>query len=147
MDEKDLEIIKLNKRIKALEEKIIDSDMISQTSPPPDNETPASSPISYLWSQSTIQCPVRDYQNPNWKAPTAEAKQQIQGDPNSWGLKVIDAIPEDNLVGSITRTVSPIQKPLSSRNSECGRIDNSDNISIGSGRSIGSHSVASTYNM
>lgn len=144
MDEKDLEIIKLAKRIKTLEEKIIDSDMISQTSPPPDNESPASSPISYLWSQSTIQCPVRDYQNPNWKTP-ADAKQLT--DPNAWGLKVVDTMVEENLVGSITRTVSPIQKPLSSRNSECGRLDNSDNISIGSGRSIGSHSVASTYNM
>ncbi|EAA12778.5 AGAP007888-PA [Anopheles gambiae str. PEST] len=46
------------------------------SSPSPRVETPdvedrpASSPISYLWNQSTIQRPVRDYQNPNWRPPT-----------------------------------------------------------------------------
>lgn len=144
-----MEIIKLNNQIKCLEGRINDCDFISQTSPPPpllretpctENESPASSPISYLWSQSTIQCPARDYQNPKWNNTTTSK----DVDPHSWGLKVIDAIVDDNINGSITRTVSPIQKP---RNNELDRNDNSDVLSITSDRSIGSHSIASTYNV
>lgn len=150
LDDKDLEIMKLIKRMKHLEEKINNSDTISQTSPPPtlttpipDVESPASSPISYLWSQSTIQCPARDYQNPNWKRN--EHVNSPNCDSTAWcGVKVMA---EEQLNGSITRTVSPIQKPTSSKNSECGRVDNSDTISVGSCRSVGSHSVASTYNI
>ncbi|XP_050086687.1 uncharacterized protein LOC126571869 isoform X2 [Anopheles aquasalis] len=74
MEEKSQEAERLRQRIEELEEQMNKYPAV-MLSPPPANrnaspdQPDACSPISYLWKQSTIQRPVRDYQNPNWKPP------------------------------------------------------------------------------
>lgn len=100
-------------------------------------ESPASSPISYLWNQSTIQAPTRDYQNPNWSQSPR---------------------PRDNMIDRIVvehqTTVSPIQRPQTpsynkANNGEAdGKENNNDQYEDNSSvHSYGTHSVASTHSM
>uniref|UniRef100_A0A182UHL6 EF-hand domain-containing protein n=1 Tax=Anopheles melas TaxID=34690 RepID=A0A182UHL6_9DIPT len=75
LEERTSEVEKLRRRIQEMEQMHkYPSEMLLSPSPrvetPDVEERPASSPISYLWNQSTIQRPVRDYQNPNWRPPT-----------------------------------------------------------------------------
>lgn len=104
---------------------------IDQTSPP---ESPASSPINYLWSQSTIQAPARDYQNPNWqKQKKQEEKKEL--------LEMALDVEEAPIV------VSPIQKPKPGslvKLENGGGVENCDRESVAS--SNDRHSTA-TYNV
>nr|XP_040234685.2 uncharacterized protein LOC120956927 isoform X2 [Anopheles coluzzii] len=75
LEERTSEVEKLRRRIQEMEQMHkYPSEMLLSPSPrvetPDVEDRPASSPISYLWNQSTIQRPVRDYQNPNWRPPT-----------------------------------------------------------------------------
>lgn len=100
-------------------------------------ESPASSPISYLWNQSTIQAPTRDYQNPNWSQSQRLRDNMI-----------------DKIVVEDRATISPIQRPQTPSsnktiNYETDVKDNNndqyeDNSSV---HSYGTHSVASTHSM
>ncbi|ETN60186.1 blastoderm specific protein 25d [Anopheles darlingi] len=80
MEEKSQEAERLRQKIEELEEQMnkypamILSPAVNRNASP--DQTDACSPISYLWKQSTIQRPVRDYQNPNWK-PTPPAAAQV----------------------------------------------------------------------
>uniref|UniRef100_A0A182F4N4 Uncharacterized protein n=1 Tax=Anopheles albimanus TaxID=7167 RepID=A0A182F4N4_ANOAL len=79
MEEKSQEAERLRQRVEELEEQMNKYPAVMLSPPANRNASPdqpdACSPISYLWKQSTIQRPVRDYQNPNWK-PTQPATVQ-----------------------------------------------------------------------
>ena len=112
-----------------------------------DSESVASSPISYLWNQSTIQVPTRDYQNPNWNRtnPTKEETNSVPAD---------DETANQNLISPIRRPHTPSTsaattlKNTIAENSE-NIIDNTTEIldDVLSLRSFGTHSVASTHSM
>lgn len=117
---------------------------IDQTSPP--QSPAASSPINYLWSQSTIQAPARDYQNPNWQKPQQHQQQKVvmeQKESSVFANELDMALD----VEEAPIVVSPIQKPkpgsLRSGGSDNG-LDNCDKVSVAS--SIDRHSTA-TYNV
>lgn len=132
LEEKSSEITKLQGKLKKLQIKMTENELIINTTPPPRVTTPdlnssASSPISYLFSQSTIHQPARDYQNPNWNKKEYYAEQQQQ----------ISGYSENRDFDNSFRT---IRKPLSPSNN-----DNIDNVSVVSNKS--GHSVASTYSI
>lgn len=132
LEEKSTEITKLQEKLKYLQIKMTESELIINTTPPPRVTTPdlnssASSPISYLFSQSTIHQPARDYQNPNWSKKEYYADQQQQ----------IGGYSENRDFDNSFRT---IRKPLSPSNN-----DNTDNVSVVSNKS--GHSIASTYSI
>ncbi|EDS42568.1 blastoderm specific protein 25d [Culex quinquefasciatus] len=168
LEEKSHEVDKFRCRILELEQLVkYPSEAMLATPPrietPEMEESPASSPISYLWNQSTIQAPAttttRDYQNPNWCQPlkvstgTTTPTQQQCDDPAKDQLTVQEEEP------GFSRTISPIQKPASSvtgANSttdvtSCGGDagqdvgDCSDVCSVKSARST--HSLASTHSI
>lgn len=168
LEEKSHEVDKFRCRILELEQLVkYPSEAMLATPPrietPEMEESPASSPISYLWNQSTIQAPAttttRDYQNPNWCQPlkvstgTTTPTQQQSDDPAKDQLTVQEEEP------GFSRTISPIQKPASSvtgANSttdvtSCGGDagqdvgDCSDVCSVKSARST--HSLASTHSI
>lgn len=126
LDEKAKEISDLQKKIKELHVRIGE-----RFTPPPhhtDVDSPASSPINYLWQQSTIQAPARDYQNPNWNARTHPVPCSSSAD----GLE--------------RKTISPIQRPVTpgSRNADHHKENVSDASSV---HSFTTHSIASTHSV
>lgn len=134
LDEKSGEVAELQAKVNALQQRLGEqtTNGISRSS---DIESSASSPISYLWHQSTIQAPTRDYQNPNWARSRAE---------NSAADKIVV---EERL------TISPIQRPQTPSSAKTVNLDatlpadqlNDDDSS--SVRSFGTHSIASTHSM
>lgn len=109
-----------------------------------DSESVASSPISYLWHQSTIQVPTRDYQNPNWNRTNStkdESNDVADGD-------------EAPLIAPIQRPQTPSTSAATTlkntfvENNE-NAIDNTTEIldDCLSLRSFGTHSIASTHSM
>lgn len=142
-EEKTQEIEQLQHKIKELEERLSNvaaiSDHTALQLKTPDAESVASSPISYLWHQSTIQAPTRDYQNPNWNRTNA----QVGGDDQSIGYNQ-----------SNQNTISPIQRPhtpstMKNTNVENSNVpvDNNTEDDMSSVKSFGTHSVASTHSM
>lgn len=134
LDQKSNEVNDLQSKLKRLQHRVIDSAASeSQASVrTADGDSPASSPISYLWHQSTIQQPARDYHNPNYNAkPYVDAN-----------LNITDTFSE----GEVARkAISPIQRPSSPYNNTGQRPrDGSDASSV---RSFGTHSVASTHSV
>lgn len=134
LDQKSNEVNDLQSKLKRLQHRVIDSAASeSQASVrTADGDSPASSPISYLWHQSTIQQPARDYHNPNYNAkPCVDAN-----------LNITDTFSE----GEVARkAISPIQRPSSPYNNAGQRPkDGSDASSV---RSFGTHSVASTHSV
>ncbi|XP_053661600.1 blastoderm-specific protein 25D [Anopheles marshallii] len=141
LEERTAEVDKLRRRIQDMEQmhKYPSEMLLSSPSPrvdtPEVEDRPASSPISYLWNQSTIQRPVRDYQNPNWRppavihaisecAPEADGKGSVadmaavlSSDPaiekgGNECIGVSSTAEIDGLDGSnFARVISPIQKP------------------------------------
>lgn len=112
-----------------------------------DSESVASSPISYLWNQSTIQVPTRDYQNPNWNRANP-AKEETNPVP------VDDETANQNLISPIRRPHTPSTSAATTLKNTI--VENSDNIidntteildDVLSLRSFGTHSVASTHSM
>lgn len=134
----------------------------------PEIDSPASSPISYLWNQSTIQAPAtRDYQNPNWcqslktsavvcdvtRIKASDESDKLGASISPLPSKVVDdvVVHEDS---GFNRTISPIQKPLNAASNtdvtSCegdhqDMADSSDACSVKSARS--SHSLASTHSI
>lgn len=147
-EQKSEEIEQLQNRIKELEERVSGNggggeQLNTVQMKTSDAESVASSPISYLWHQSTIQAPTRDYHNPNWNRNTkSESNDKI----------VIDEMPRN--------TISPIQRPQTPSTSGATTTvkntafdntqgDNNTEIldDVSSIRSFGTHSVASTHSM
>uniref|UniRef100_A0A182JW17 EF-hand domain-containing protein n=1 Tax=Anopheles christyi TaxID=43041 RepID=A0A182JW17_9DIPT len=137
LEDRTSEVEKLRRRLQEMEQMHkYPSEMLLSPSPrvetPEVEDRPASSPISYLWNQSTIQRPVRDYQNPNWRPPTvtnpvtevvlAEEKCSIATVTALHAEVVSEKERSELLMGSSTevddiaassfdRIISPIQKP------------------------------------
>uniref|UniRef100_A0A182QM03 Blastoderm-specific protein 25D n=1 Tax=Anopheles farauti TaxID=69004 RepID=A0A182QM03_9DIPT len=137
LEERTAEVEKLRHRIQEMEQMHkYPSEMLLSPSPrvetPEVEDRPASSPISYLWNQSTIQRPVRDYQNPNWRpsAPTnarSESSSLVEDSCSSIAVVALESEPriekEDGgilasggsssevVLTSFDRVISPIQKP------------------------------------
>uniref|UniRef100_A0A182W9T7 EF-hand domain-containing protein n=1 Tax=Anopheles minimus TaxID=112268 RepID=A0A182W9T7_9DIPT len=139
LEERTAEVDKLRRRIQDMEQMHkYPSEMLLSPSPrvetPEVEDRPASSPISYLWNQSTIQRPVRDYQNPNWRpsavvhaisecAPATDDKcttvavmaEVLNSDPaieNGGSERMGSSTEVDDLAASsFDRVISPIQKP------------------------------------
>lgn len=123
--EKSKEIAELQKKVKELRQRVGES-----FTPPPHNaesDSPASSPINYLWQQSTIQAPARDYHNPNWNA---KPNHPIQ---SSYSVEGIER-----------KTISPIQRPSTpgSKNNEKENVSDASSV-----HSFTTHSIASTHSM
>lgn len=125
LDEKSKEISDLQNKVKELHQRIGEN----FTPPPPntDMDSPASSPINYLWQQSTIQAPARDYQNPNWNSKSTHSIQCTY--PTEEAER---------------KTISPIQRPLTPGNKNNEKENVSDASSV---RSFTTHSIASTHSM
>ncbi|XP_049282383.1 blastoderm-specific protein 25D isoform X2 [Anopheles funestus] len=138
LEERTAEVDKLRRRIQDMEQMHkYPSEMLLSPSPrvetPEVEDRPASSPISYLWNQSTIQRPVRDYQNPNWRPPAVihAVSECATAVDDKCSVEVMSAVLTSDLaiekdgsecVGSSTevddivatnfdRIISPIQKP------------------------------------
>lgn len=94
-----------------------------------ENDSPASSPISYLWQQSTIQAPImRDYQNPKWGANSTTKSEHEQENEDEML----------NNIAPIQRPITPTKEP-SVLSNEINREE--DAVSI---KSQGNNSIAST---
>ncbi len=124
LDEKSKEISELQKKVRELHQRIGES-----FTPPPqhaDTDSPASSPINYLWQQSTIQAPARDYQNPNWNSKSIQCSYSADETER--------------------KTISPIQRPLTpgNRNGDNQKDNVSDASSV---HSFTTHSIASTHSV
>ncbi|KFB39747.1 AGAP007888-PA-like protein [Anopheles sinensis] len=133
LEEKTHEVEKLLRRIREMEQMTkYPSEMLLSPSPhmetPEVEDRPASSPISYLWNQSTIQRPVRDYQNPNWRPPPTKASEintveECEKFPKSTaasetardtdGGESDVSVSSDGGEANFVRIISPIQKPAS----------------------------------
>ncbi|XP_058453361.1 blastoderm-specific protein 25D isoform X2 [Malaya genurostris] len=167
LEEKSHEVDKLRNRIAEFEQLTKYSSETMLATPPrvdtPEIDSPASSPISYLMKQSTIQAPARDYQNPNWCQPLSNGGpvDSINGpnasrSPTSHSIAAVEvdeqAIDEDS---GFNRTISPIHKPIIAASSatdvtSCGGDhrdmgDCPDVCSVKSARST--HSLASTHSI
>lgn len=144
LDKKASEILALQEKVKRLQHRIVDSNANgSQASRTPENlDSAASSPISYLWHQSTIQAPARDYQNPNWNGAHINVQQSVQ-------LSVVE-IETGTETSTFSKAISPIQRPASPfTNSQKQAKDTTDkhDSDASSIKSFGTHSVASTHSM
>lgn len=126
LEEKALEIGSLQTEITALKRQLGRS-IESRVS---DMDSPASSPISYLWHQSTIQAPARDYHNPNWNCT-------INGDDLVSNADRNGIVRSDN---GGDQQIGPIQRPTSPTKSN-------KSSTLGDDSSVKSHSVASTHSM
>ncbi|XP_053957328.1 blastoderm-specific protein 25D isoform X1 [Anastrepha ludens] len=96
----------------------------------PDKQSPASSPISYLWHQSTIQEPVKNY---NTTFPESPSRHPNRNNLTTSETTIFSTTPVD--------TIAPIQKPVGSKQSES---ETDDVSSTASGKSSEGHSPAST---
>ncbi|XP_055539809.1 blastoderm-specific protein 25D isoform X2 [Wyeomyia smithii] len=163
LEEKSHEVEKLRNRIAEFEQLTKYSSDVMLATPPrvdtPEMDSPASSPISYLMKQGTIQAPTRDYQNPNWPLKTV-----LAGNPadaiNGGPLRNENGDEENLLVAGtddsgFNRTISPIQKPIAAGSDvvSCGGGDHQADLaescdgsgSEKSGQSM--HSLASTHSI
>ncbi|XP_052864474.1 uncharacterized protein LOC128271079 [Anopheles cruzii] len=121
LEEKTHEAEKLRQRVLEMEQMAnqCPSEMLrspsTRTDSPEAEDRPASSPISYLWNQSTIQRPVRDYQNPNWKqhhhtaATTSSSVVMVEEQCVSMPSACADELSRP--VVPFDRIISPLQKP------------------------------------
>lgn len=143
------EIDQLQAKIKDLEERLCYPATGEQTQriKTSDSESVASSPISYLWNQSTIQVPTRDYQNPNWNRTN-----KTNDDNNP--MPADDDDTTQNLIAPIRRPQTPSTSAATTLKNSV--IENSENIidntteildDVLSLRSFGTHSIASTHSM
>lgn len=149
LEQKSLEIDELQIKLKRLQHRVLETSECQTTAAAVPSsshsvrafdggvESPASSPISYLWQQSTIQEPARDYHNPAYNSQQSQQQQQ-QNECENLNVETI-----------VEKPISPIQRPASPASSHHQqqqnlRRDNSDTSSV---RSFGTHSVASTHSM
>lgn len=129
LDEKSKEISDLQLKVKELHQRFGES----FTPPPSHNaemDSPASSPINYLWQQSTIQAPARDYHNPNWNTKSTHH-------PNQCSYSAAE---------NERKTISPIQRPVTPANKS--NDNQRENVSDASSvHSFTTHSIASTHSV
>lgn len=113
-----------------------------------DMESPASSPISYLWHQSTIQSPITKYKKNNViKAPTIQQRSRLNKLSTS-ETTVFSTTQSNSIVldvGEESKNISPIQKPNTPKGDSTK--DCEDSSSTASGKSFESQSVASTHSI
>lgn len=148
-EEKTKEVEQLHGKIRELESRVVPAELTNvmhgiKTS---DAESVASSPISYLWNQSTIQAPnPRDYQNPNWNRM------------NAIGTTLVNV---DEMVTNGQMTTGPIQCPQTPSTSAHTTLQNTvlENATIAidttteilddlsSVHSFDTHSIASTHSV
>ncbi|XP_053694639.1 blastoderm-specific protein 25D [Sabethes cyaneus] len=165
IEEKSHEVDRLRNRIVEFEQLTKYSSEAMLATPPrvetPEIDSPASSPISYLMKQGTIQAPTRDYQNPNWPLKSvnqnnpADIIGEVRRNPSHCeGDDDDQLLATSNEDSGFNRTISPIQKPTASVSdvASCGAIDHqadlvdsSDTGSVKSARSM--HSLASTHSI
>uniref|UniRef100_A0A182TAH3 Uncharacterized protein n=1 Tax=Anopheles maculatus TaxID=74869 RepID=A0A182TAH3_9DIPT len=153
LEERTSEVEKLRRRIQDMEQMHkYPSEMLLSPSPrvetPEVEDRPASSPISYLWNQSTIQRPVRDYQNPNWRPPVAvhpvtETNEPVEDKCSTAVMATVvvnPSIPHDGeeLTGAsaaeadelgasrFDRVISPIQKPTNGESCDAKEIEDAN---------------------
>ncbi|XP_054082888.1 blastoderm-specific protein 25D isoform X2 [Zeugodacus cucurbitae] len=100
----------------------------------PDKQSPASSPISYLWHQSTIQEPAKNYNTAFPPSPESPTRQANRNNLTTSETTIFSTTPVD--------TIAPIQKPPGSKQSES---ETDEVSSTASGKSSESHSPASTH--
>ncbi|XP_036222662.2 ninein homolog isoform X1 [Bactrocera oleae] len=100
----------------------------------PDKQSPASSPISYLWHQSTIQEPAKNYNTVFPPSPESPTRQANRNNLTTSETTIFSTTPVD--------TIAPIQKPPGSKQSES---ETDEVSSTASGKSSESHSPASTH--
>ncbi|XP_031631697.1 blastoderm-specific protein 25D isoform X2 [Contarinia nasturtii] len=152
------EIDQLQAKIKELEERLCypnagqhdqhtNSQQRIKTS---DSESVASSPISYLWNQSTIQVPTRDYQNPNWNRTNSN---KTNDDTVATVAPIDDDTVQNTIISPICRPHTPSAATTTLKNTVVenneNAIDNTTEIldDVLSLRSFGTHSVASTHSI
>ncbi|XP_050076531.1 putative leucine-rich repeat-containing protein DDB_G0290503 isoform X2 [Anopheles maculipalpis] len=150
LEERTAEVEKLRRKILDMEQMHkYPSEMLLSPSPrvetPEVEDRPASSPISYLWNQSTIQRPVRDYQNPNWRPPVVVntiSRESGASTEDKCSVTVMatvlnSSIPQDGNectdsctdevtelgASSFDRVISPIQKPTNGESCEAKEIE------------------------
>lgn len=149
-DDKIKEIEQLHGKIKDLEIRLGSTDpanamLVVKTS---DVESVASSPISYLWNQSTIHAPnPRDYQNPNWN-------RQPVSDHAANNVDEMTAADSQNTIGPIQCPQTPSTSAHTTRNNTVIEnanivIDTATEIldDLSSVRSFDTHSIASTHSV
>ncbi|XP_018802902.1 PREDICTED: blastoderm-specific protein 25D isoform X2 [Bactrocera latifrons] len=102
----------------------------------PDKQSPASSPISYLWHQSTIQEPAKSYNTVFPPSPESPTRQANRNNLTTSETTIFSTTPVD--------TIAPIQKPPGS-NSKQSESETDEVSSTASGKSSESHSPASTH--
>lgn len=141
LNKKAAEISALQEKVKRLQHRIVDANANgSQASRTPERlDSAASSPISYLWLQSTIQAPARDYQNPNWSGIQINVQ-------NPAMLQADDMSNNNEPVATFSKAISPIQRPASPFKTKDTVTDKPDS-DASSVKSFGTHSVASTHSM
>ncbi|XP_037903947.1 blastoderm-specific protein 25D isoform X2 [Hermetia illucens] len=145
-EEKTKEISKLQEQILKLQAKLGDNIEVSEHRvklEPSELGSPASSPICYLWNQSTIQAPARDYQNPNWNSkPKKESRLDNLTTSETAIFSTVDANgePSDKFIPR----VSPIQKPNTPNRLQRDGDETASNASV---RSFESRSIASTHSV
>lgn len=117
---------------------------ISSSSKVSDNESVASSPISYLWNQGTIQAPTRDYQNPKWNQ--IEKSNEIENEPEIMPQPIAPIQrPHSPSTSGLTLSTTTLKNTAIENTLEDGITDILDDDS--SLRSFATHSVASTHSM
>ncbi|XP_055856016.1 blastoderm-specific protein 25D isoform X2 [Episyrphus balteatus] len=117
-----------------------------------DLESPASSPISYLWHQSTIQSPITQYKKNNLqKSPTTQRSRL--NNLSTSETTVFSTTQSNSIVLGVPQTnepknISPIQKPNTPKVANIDATkDCEDSSSTASGKSFESQSVASTHSI
>ncbi|XP_059617034.1 blastoderm-specific protein 25D [Phlebotomus argentipes] len=109
-----------------------------------DDASSASSPMNYLWNQSTIHAPARDYHNPNWQQEGERKKSPPTGiecltttETSTWAFSP-EKVP----------AISPIQKPKRHTDAEdAGKKPEDEGSASVKSAGGSSHSGASTYNI
>lgn len=119
-----------------------------------DLESPASSPISYLWHQSTIQSPITKYKK-NHLQKSAPTTQRARLNNLSTSETTVFSTTQSNSIAVVganePKNISPIQKPntpkASTNTNANAAKDCEDSSSTASGKSFESQSVASTHSI
>lgn len=159
LEEKAKEIADLQKEIEDLKHRLGESveiltganEMLS-SGELSDMESPASSPISYLWHQRTILSPVTKYKNAPAPAPATTTEQKTRLNNLSTSETTVFSTTQSNSIVFTSedepKRISPIQKPNTPKvDKPEATKDCEDSSSTASGKSFESRSVASTHSI
>lgn len=144
---KQTEVDQLLSKIKELETRLGCEPSAFPSTKLSDNESAASSPISYLWNQGTIQAPTRDYQNPKWNQTDAPPGPNSSLGSEDAPQQMIAPIqrPQSPSASGTTPTTTTLRNTAIENTLEDGNTEILDDDS--SIRSFATHSVASTHSM